>query len=97
MKLTIVDVFAEARYQGNQLAVVENAAGLAPEMDRCACSAAPSRAGFGPPFARLFSARCAVLSRLWSHFSVNEGQWSAAWVILLFPGQSKLRLCRTST
>jgi trans-2,3-dihydro-3-hydroxyanthranilate isomerase len=28
MKLTIVDVFAEARYQGNQLAVVENAAGL---------------------------------------------------------------------
>lgn len=28
MKLTIVDVFAEARYQGNQLAVVEAAAGL---------------------------------------------------------------------
>jgi trans-2,3-dihydro-3-hydroxyanthranilate isomerase len=28
MKLTIVDVFAEARYQGNQLAVVENAADL---------------------------------------------------------------------
>lgn len=28
MKLTIVDVFAEARYQGNQLAVVEDAAGL---------------------------------------------------------------------
>ncbi|NBC22348.1 MAG: PhzF family phenazine biosynthesis isomerase [Gammaproteobacteria bacterium] len=28
MKLTIVDVFAEARYQGNQLAVVENAAAL---------------------------------------------------------------------
>ncbi|MFU8816082.1 MAG: PhzF family phenazine biosynthesis protein [Pseudomonadales bacterium] len=28
MKLTIVDVFAEARYQGNQLAVVEGAAGL---------------------------------------------------------------------
>jgi trans-2,3-dihydro-3-hydroxyanthranilate isomerase len=28
VKLTIVDVFAEARYQGNQLAVVEDAAGL---------------------------------------------------------------------
>ncbi len=28
MKLTIVDVFAEARYQGNQLAVVEDAAAL---------------------------------------------------------------------
>lgn len=28
MKLTIVDVFAEARYQGNQLAVVEDAASL---------------------------------------------------------------------
>jgi trans-2,3-dihydro-3-hydroxyanthranilate isomerase len=28
MKLTIVDVFAEAIYQGNQLAVVEDAAGL---------------------------------------------------------------------
>lgn len=28
MKLTIVDVFAEARYQGNQLAVVEDAADL---------------------------------------------------------------------
>lgn len=28
MKLTIVDVFAQARYQGNQLAVVEDAAGL---------------------------------------------------------------------
>lgn len=28
MKLTIVDVFAEARYQGNQLAVVEDAAEL---------------------------------------------------------------------
>ncbi|MEQ8858070.1 MAG: PhzF family phenazine biosynthesis protein [Pseudomonadales bacterium] len=28
MKLTIVDVFAEARYQGNQLAVVEDSAGL---------------------------------------------------------------------
>ena len=28
MKLTIVDVFAEARYQGNQLAVVEEAADL---------------------------------------------------------------------
>lgn len=31
MKLTIVDVFAEARYQGNQLAVVEDAAALTPE------------------------------------------------------------------
>ena len=31
MKLTIVDVFAEARYQGNQLAVVENADGLTPD------------------------------------------------------------------
>jgi trans-2,3-dihydro-3-hydroxyanthranilate isomerase len=31
MKLTIVDVFAEARYQGNQLAVVEDAAGLPQE------------------------------------------------------------------
>ncbi len=30
MKLTIVDVFAEAPYQGNQLAVVEDAAGLTP-------------------------------------------------------------------
>jgi len=28
MKLTLVDVFAEARYEGNQLAVVEDAAGL---------------------------------------------------------------------
>jgi trans-2,3-dihydro-3-hydroxyanthranilate isomerase len=28
MKLTIVDVFAESRYEGNQLAVVEGAAGL---------------------------------------------------------------------
>ena len=28
MKLTIVDVFAEARYQGNQLAVVDDAASL---------------------------------------------------------------------
>jgi trans-2,3-dihydro-3-hydroxyanthranilate isomerase len=31
MKLTIVDVFAEARYQGNQLAVVEDAAELPQE------------------------------------------------------------------
>ena len=31
MRLTIVDVFAEARYQGNQLAVVEDAGALAPE------------------------------------------------------------------
>jgi trans-2,3-dihydro-3-hydroxyanthranilate isomerase len=31
MKLTLVDVFAEARYQGNQLAVVEDAAGLPAE------------------------------------------------------------------
>ena len=31
MKLSIVDVFAEAVYQGNQLAVVEEAAGLTPE------------------------------------------------------------------
>jgi trans-2,3-dihydro-3-hydroxyanthranilate isomerase len=30
MKLTIVDVFAERRYQGNQLAVVEDTAGLDP-------------------------------------------------------------------
>lgn len=32
MKLTIVDVFAEARYQGNQLAVVEDAAELADDI-----------------------------------------------------------------
>lgn len=31
MKLTIVDVFAEARYQGNQLAVVEDASELTPD------------------------------------------------------------------
>lgn len=31
MKLTIVDVFAEARYQGNQLAVVEDAGALPPD------------------------------------------------------------------
>jgi trans-2,3-dihydro-3-hydroxyanthranilate isomerase len=32
MKLTIVDVFAEERYQGNQLAVVEDAAALSAEL-----------------------------------------------------------------
>ena len=31
MKLTIVDVFAESRYAGNQLAVVEDAGGLGSE------------------------------------------------------------------
>lgn len=37
MKLTIVDVFAESRYEGNQLAVIENAAELdSPQMQRIA-------------------------------------------------------------
>ena len=71
--------------QGRNLVRSGDAAGFCPGVDRCACSAAPSRAGFGPPLARLFSVRCAVPSLLWWHFSVNEGQWSGAWVILSFP------------
>lgn len=63
MRLDIVDVFAEARYQGNQLAVVRDAAGLAPEamqdialeMNFSETTFVTSRAGDGRADVRIFT------------------------------------------